>query len=268
MPSILTIGSTDLEMTQPVFEGVGVALVTLFAEDGSLDAAATADLAATLVDLGVRAVIVAGSTGEAAALDRDERVDLLSAVRKAVADQIPIVAGTGAPSARQAVAFTRDACDTGADAVLALAPTGSVDVRPYYDAVTEAAGDVPVLAYHFPAIAPPGIPLDVLPSLPVAGCKDSSGDPGRLLDTLDLFDRPLYTGSAAILALAGPAGCAGAILSLANVDPERCIAAFAGDVDAQRQLAAVRRAEGDEFPAGVKRLTAERFGISPTTRVG
>jgi len=254
-------------MAMSVFNGVGVALVSLFADDGSIDAAATADLAATLVGLGVRAVIVAGSTGEAAALDRAERVELLRAVRKSVPDT-PIVAGTGAPSARQAIAFTRDACEEGADAVPALSPPGSVDVRRYYDLVAAASGDVPLFAYHFPAIAPPGIPLDVLPLLPVAGCKDSSGDPGRLLDPLDAFDRPLYTGSSAILALAGPAGCAGAILSLANVAPELCVAAFAGDVDAQRQLAAVRRAEGDEFPAGTKRLTAERFGVSPVMRLG
>jgi dihydrodipicolinate synthase/N-acetylneuraminate lyase len=152
--------------------------------------------------------------------------------------------------------------------VLALSPPGIAHVHPYYEAVAEAAGDVPLLAYHFPGFSPPGIPLEVLPSLPVAGCKDSSGDPGRLLDTLDVFDRPLYTGSSALLALAGPAGCAGAILSLANVDPERCVAAFAGDVDAQRQLAAVRRAEGDDFPAGTKRLTAGRFGTSAVMRVG
>jgi 4-hydroxy-tetrahydrodipicolinate synthase len=250
----------------PVFEGVGVALVTLFADDGSLDAAGTAELAERLVDLGVRAIVVAGSTGEAAALDRDERVRLLRAVRKQV--DLPVIAGTGAPSARQTVALTRDACEAGADAVLALSPPGSSDVRPYYDAVAAAAGDVPVLAYHFPALSPPGIPLAVLPSLPVAGCKDSSGDPGRLLDTLDLFDRSLYTGSSSLLALAGPAGCAGAILSLASVAPELCIAAFAGDVQAQRQLAAVRRDEGDEFPAGVKRLTAARFGVSGATRMG
>ncbi len=255
-------------MADPIFEGVGVALVTLFADDGSLDAPATADLAATLVELGVRAVVVAESTGEAATLDRGERVELLSAVRKTVADKVPVIAGTGAPSAHQAVGFTRAACDMGASAVLALSPPGSVDVRPYYDAVTQAAGEVPVLGYHFPAVAPPGIPLDVLPSLSVAGCKDSSGDPGRLLDTLDLFDRPLYTGSSSLLALAGPAGCTGAILSLANAAPELCVDAFAGDIEAQRQLATVRRAEGPEFPAGAKRLTAERFSVSTVMRVG
>ena len=68
-----------------MFEGVGVALVTLFDGDGSLDTAATAEHAARLVELGVRGVVVAGSTGEAAALDAAERVDLLQAVRKAVA---------------------------------------------------------------------------------------------------------------------------------------------------------------------------------------
>lgn len=250
-----------------MFEGVGVALLTLFADDGSLDASATAALAVQLVDLGVQAVVVAGSTGEAATLDRAERIELLRSVRRAV-PETPVIAGTGAPSARQAIAFTQDACEEGADAVLALSPPGSVDVRRYYDLVAAAAGDVALLAYHFPALSPPGIPLDVLTSLPVSGCKDSSGDPGRLLDTLDLFDRPLYTGSSSILALAGPAGCTGAILSLANVAPELCVSAFTGDADAQRQLAGVRRAEGDEFPAGTKRLAAERFGVSSTTRVG
>ena len=121
---------------------------------------------------------------------------------------------------------------------------------------------------RYPAAVNAGIWCSQIRTLPVAGCKDSSGDPGRLLDTLACFDRPLYTGSSSILALAGPAGCAGAILSLANVAPELCIAAFAGDIDAQRQLAAVHRAEGDDFPAGTKRLTADRFGTSAVMRVG
>ncbi|MGH9136635.1 MAG: dihydrodipicolinate synthase family protein, partial [Acidimicrobiales bacterium] len=52
----------------PPFTGVGVALVTLFDDDGHVDAPATADLAARIVDTGVSAVVVAGTTGEAAAL--------------------------------------------------------------------------------------------------------------------------------------------------------------------------------------------------------
>src|SRR5204862_3454104 len=88
-----------------VFTGVGVALVTLFTDRGDLDASATAALAAQLVDLGVQAVVVAGSTGEAASLDAGERAVLLAVVRSEIAGRVPIIAGTGAPSARQAAAL-------------------------------------------------------------------------------------------------------------------------------------------------------------------
>lgn len=257
-------------MSEPVFRGVGVALVTLFDSAGGLDAPATADLAARLVEAGIRAVVVSGTTGEAASLSPAERSDLLAAVRAAVpvSSGVAVIAGTGAPSARQAVVLTEAARGGGADAVLTLSPPGSGDVRPYYEAVARAAGGVPVLAYHYPAVSPPGIPVAVLGDLPVAGCKDSSGEGDRLLETLDTWDRPLYVGSAALLALAGPLGATGAILALANAEPEGCIAAFGGDAAAQRALAGAHRAASRNFPAGIKELTARRFGTPTTTRLG
>jgi 4-hydroxy-tetrahydrodipicolinate synthase len=257
-------------MDRPLFQGVGVALVTLFHEDGSLAAQATADLAGRLVRLGVAAVVVAGSTGEAAALDPPERVELITAVRKevAAAGGVPVIAGTGAPSARQAAVLTAQACDAGADGVLVLSPPGSRDLPAYYSKVREAAGSTPVLAYHFPNVSSPGIHLDLLPALPVDGCKDSSGDPARMLLTLEAFDRPLYVGSAALLALAGPLGCTGAILALANAAPELCAAAFAGERDAQRAIAGPHRRATDSFPMGIKELTSERFGTSTAARLG
>jgi 4-hydroxy-tetrahydrodipicolinate synthase len=251
----------------PVFTGVGVALATLFDEDGEVDAAATGSHAARLVEAGIRAVVVSGSTGEAAALSAEERVLLLEAVRSAVPDEIPVLAGTGAPSARQAAALTLSAREHGADAALVLSPPRVTDPRPYFDVVTRAAGDMPVLAYHFPAVSPPGIPVEVLSDLPVAGLKDSSGDADRLLAELD-WEGALYTGSSALLALAGPLGCAGAILALANIEPEGCIAAFAGDPTAQRRLAAAHHAAKVNFPAGLKELMAARFGTSPICRMG
>ena len=255
-------------MSEPPFTGVGVALVTLFDEDGELDLDATAEHAARLVDLGVRAVVVSGSTGEAAALSAEERVLLLDGVRATVPDTVPVLAGTGAPSARQAAALTLSAREHGADAVLVLSPPRVPDPRPYYDVVARAAEDLPVLAYHFPEVSPPGIPVEALPDLPVAGLKDSSGDSGRLLQELDEWGGPLYTGSSALLALAGPLGCTGAILALANVEPEGCIAAFAGDVKAQRRLAGAHHAAHLRFPAGLKELMAARFGTSPVARLG
>jgi 4-hydroxy-tetrahydrodipicolinate synthase len=254
-------------MTGPVFTGVGVAIVTLFKENGDLDALATAELASRLVEEGVRAVVVAGTTGEAAALDPSERVRLLEAVRDAVPARVPVIAGTGAPSARQAVALTAVARDHGADAMLVLSPPGVPDPRRYYEAVAEAAGKLPLLAYHFPKVSPPGIPVELLIDLPVRGVKDSTGDPDRLLAELDAYDGDLYTGSSAILALAGPLGCTGAILALANVAAARCAAAFAGDAKAQRELAGVHLAAHKSFPVGLKRLLNQAYGTSVVARL-
>jgi 4-hydroxy-tetrahydrodipicolinate synthase len=255
-------------MPEPLFTGVGVALATLFDDDGEVDAKATAGLAATLVDLGVRGVVVAGSTGEAAALTAGERVALLTETRRAVPAGVPVIAGTGGASARQAAALTREAREAGADAVLALCPPRNNDPRPYYDAVAEAAGGLPALAYHFPQTAPPGIPVEALPDLPVQGMKDSSGDPERLLSELEVFDRPLYVGAAMLVLLAGSLGIAGAILAVANADPEHAIAAFAGDPAAQRALLAAHRRVKARFPFGLKDAIADRFGTSRATRLG
>ena len=255
-------------MPEPLFTGVGVALATLFADDGGVDAKATADHAATLVDLGVRGVVVAGSTGEANALTTEERVALLTETRRAVPAGVPVIAGTGGPSARQAAALTRTAREAGADAVLALCPPRNNDPRPYYDAVAEAAGDLPALAYHFPQTAPPGIPVDALADLPVQGMKDSSGDPERLLAELAVFERPVWVGAASMVLMASALGLPGAILAVANVDPEHAIAAFAGDPKAQQALLPAHNRVKASFPFGLKDAIADRFGTSRTTRLG
>src|SRR5262245_63965480 len=103
----------------------------------------------------MRAVVTAGTTGEAPALDTDERIALVEAVRRRVPSSVPVIAGTGAPSARQAAALTRDAVEHGADAVLTISPPGVADPRVYYEAVAKAAAGSPVLAYHYPKVAPP-----------------------------------------------------------------------------------------------------------------
>ncbi len=250
----------------PLFTGVGVALVTLFDDEGEIDAPATADHAARLVEAGVAAVLVAGTTGEAAALDPEERSDLLLAVKYAVDGRVPVIAGTGAPSTRQAVVLSRRAEDDGADALLVLSPPTVVDPRPYYERIAVSAG-IPVLAYHYPKISSPGVPVDVLAQLPVAGIKDSSGDAERLILEADELPGGVYTGSPSLVHLAGSIGCAGALLGLANIDPEGCARAWAGDGDVQRALITGHRAQALAGIAGLKRALCALQGTSPVTRV-
>ena len=168
----------------------------------------------------------------------------------------------------QAAHLTERAYDAGADAALVLSPPAVADPRPYFDRVAKAGQGRPLLAYHFPFAASPGIPVEMLPDLPVSGLKDSSGDAGRLLDELEVFDRDIYVGATTVLTMGGAVGATGAILVLANAEPERCIAAFAGDGKAQVELAAPHRASMVGFPAGIKGLVADRFGVSAVARVG
>lgn len=252
----------------PVFTGVGVALVTLFAEDGSVDPAATADLAVRLVETGLTSVVVAGSTGEAAALTAEERVALVRAVRAALPAGVPVIAGTGAQTGALAAEQTRQAVDAGADAVLVLTPHRVADPRPYYERVLPAAGSAPMLGYHFPAASSPGIPVPSLADLPVRGIKDSSGDAERLLEELEVFPGDIYVGSTAVALLGGALGVTGAIFALANAEPDLCIAAFGGDSKAQRELLGAHLTAKRGFPTGIKKLTADRFGTSQVARIG
>jgi 4-hydroxy-tetrahydrodipicolinate synthase len=239
-------------MAEPLFTGVGVALVTLFDRDGRVRAGATAEHAAGLVERDVRAVLLAGTTGEAARLTLEDRLELLRAAREALGERVPLVVGTGQDNVEAAMRMTRAVAAAGADAAIALTPAGEDDPRGYYESVVEAGEGMPVLGYHYPAVSAPGIDVEALADLPIAGLKDSSGDADRLLRELDAFDRPLYVGSAAYLSLAGPLGATGAILGLANTQPELCAAAFGGDHDAQRALVAHHLEMRRDFPDGLK----------------
>jgi 4-hydroxy-tetrahydrodipicolinate synthase len=140
----------------------------------------------------------------------------------------------------------------GADAVLVLPPADTRTMLTFYEQIAQAAAAIPVLAYHFPAIAPPGIGIDEIKDLPVSGIKDSSADADRFVTEVDICDGAVYAGSANLLSLAGGVGAAGAIVALANAEPEMCVRAFGGDVTAQAGLASLHLAAMDRFPQSLK----------------
>jgi dihydrodipicolinate synthase/N-acetylneuraminate lyase len=258
---------TVAEDRQHIFTGVAVALATLFNDELDVDYAATAQHAQNLVSAGVRAVVVAGTSGEPETLSDDERLRLLDAVLDAVGGQAPVIMGAGLPSARQAAGFATQANKRNVDAIVARSPRGVADPVPFYQSVANAIGQTPLLGYHYPAVSPPGIPLDALSKSPIVGVKDSSADPERVLATLNSFDGSVYLGTATLLLMAGQLGCAGAILQLANAHPEVCADAFAGGAKAQRELYDLHLASKN-FPRGIKQLMAARFGTSLASRLG
>ena len=163
-----------------VFTGVGVALVTLLDESGRVDTASTVTLAADLVDRGMRGVLVAGTTGEAATLTDGERTELIGAVRGALPGDIPVIAGTGFNRAL-AVELARQAQGAGANAILALPPyypnADDEGLADYYAAIGEAT-PLPLIIYSRDWVNPGAEWVERLaarvPTL--AAWKDGQGD--------------------------------------------------------------------------------------------
>jgi 4-hydroxy-tetrahydrodipicolinate synthase len=253
-------------MSEPlaIAPGAGVALITLFASDGTLLAGKSAELAVSLVDAGAASVLVAGTVGEYYALSDQERLVLIEAVRLAVPPEIPVIAHVGGVPAERAEQLASGAAACGADALIALAREIG-DLKAFYARISQASGGLPLLAYHLPQ-AGNIVEMADLPTLGVRAIKDSSGEAGRLAMEQFTLDLEVYTGSANLLGLAHDIGAAGALVGLANVHPELCVSAFAGDSDAQRTLARVGTGSGRDFPGALKHLTAERWGCAPYSR--
>ena len=246
----------------PLFTGAGVALLTLFDDRGTLLVDETAQFAATIAADGAACILVAGTTGEFWTLTADERLTLITAVRAAVPGSVPVLAGIGALDAERALALAAEVGATGADAALCFTPRGETPA-PFYDKVRSAVGDdLPLLAYHFPAVGYTPLPMEELADLPIDGIKDSSGEPGRLVATSHVLERGVYTGSALLASLAAAIDVDGALLALGNVAAAAGAAAVAGDTTAQREQAALHsQISRDVPPRALKQLAAQRYSV-------
>lgn len=234
-------------------EGILGPVVTPFDASGELDTAAFRRNIRAHLDAGLHGIVVAGSTGEAALLDEDEREALLEAARAEVPAERPLVAGIGAESTRVTIARARRAGVHGADAVLVVAP------HYYGDAMTpDALGDhyrrvadaspVPVMLYTIPkymhfALAPTLV-QELARHDNIVGMKDSSGDAALFREYLaaksDTFQ--VLTGSGTLLGEALRMGADGAILAVALFAPMHSLLVLAavrdGDEDALRSAQA------------------------------
>ena len=129
------------------------AVVTPFAEDGSLNVDAFKRLCVHLVENGSDGVVVAGTTGEAPTLSDEERLTLFAAALEAVGDRAKVVAGTGTYSTAHSVHLTREAHKLGVDAFLVVTPYyNKPPVRgivAHFEAIA-AVTDKPIVVYNIP----------------------------------------------------------------------------------------------------------------------
>ena len=144
-----------------IFGSVCVAMVTPFDSDGEVDLRAGRDLAAHLVENGIDALVLAGTTGESPTTTDEEKVALLKAVREEVGDKARIIAGAGSNNTRHAMAMAQAAHEAGADGLLVVTPYYSkpsqAGVEAHFRAVAEAT-DLPICLYDIPGRS--GVPIE------------------------------------------------------------------------------------------------------------
>lgn len=159
-------------------------MVTGFGEDGSLDLAAVRRLATDLVDdQGNDGLVVNGTTGESPTTTEDEKFEVVAAVLEAVGDRAQVIAGVGSFDTAHTVRMARRAADTGAHALLVVAPYYSRPVQAgilaHFHAVADAT-DLPVMVYDIPHRTGVAIAAETLVSLAehpnIVAVKDAKGD--------------------------------------------------------------------------------------------
>jgi 4-hydroxy-tetrahydrodipicolinate synthase len=234
-------------MRSIVMRGSLVAIATPMHESGELDLERFRALIDFHVAQGTDGIVVAGTTGESPTVDFDEHHLLIRVAVEHAAGRVPVLAGTGANSTREAIDLSIYAKDAGADASLSVVPYYNKPTQEglyqHFRAVAEAV-DIPQILYNVPGRTVADIANDTalrLAQIPnIVGIKDATGDIGRGSDLLRRAppDFAIYSGddasALALLLLGGH----GVISVTANVAPklmhEMCAAAFAGDLTAAR----------------------------------
>ena len=251
------------QMTE-LFRGVGVALVTLFGDGGSVDAAATGALAGDLAGRGMRAVLACGTTGEPPGAQRrgTHRDHRGGPPRGAAWHAGPgghrRVDDTARRRAHHRGRRGRSGC--GARLAAARMRRSAGVLRGHRRGRRPARG----YRYRIPWVSAPGVPAPTSRTCRSPGSRIHPAIPtGCLTRSCTIRARPRGFISAAD---PGQAGAAGAILALANLEPERCSAAFAGDGSAQLGLAETHLAVRHGGPPALKRLLAAARGLSAVSR--
>ena len=214
-----------------IFEGAGVAIITPFHTDGSIDYDKFGEVIEQQIANQTDAIIVCGTTGESATMTHEEHLDVIRYCVEKVAHRIPVVAGTGSNCTETAVYLSQEAEKIGADGLLV--------VTPYYNKATQNG-----LYQHFKMVAD-SVKLPILLYRDVeniVGVKDATGNISQTAHLMSIADGcvDLYSGEDAIIVPMLSLGAKGVISVLSNVAPQEthqiCSLYFEGKVKESCEL--------------------------------
>ena len=233
-----------------IFEGAGVAIITPMNEDLTVNYDKLEELVNFHVDNGTDAIIICGTTGEAATLSHEEHLDTIKACVEFAKKRIPVVAGTGSNCTSTAVYLSTEAQKYGADGLLV--------VSPYYNKATQDglvghfttvanSVDLPIILYNVPSRTGCNILPQTVAKLTksvdnIVGIKEASGNISQVAKVMELTDGniDLYSGNGDQIVPVLSLGGKGVISVLSNVAPKEThdiVAKYlAGDVKGSLEL--------------------------------
>ena len=232
-----------------MLKGSLVAIVSPMLEDGSLDLEGLRRLIEWHIAEGTDGLVVVGTTGESPTVDFDEHCQLIRVAVQHAAGRVPVIAGTGANSTREAIELQAFAKKAGADLCLSVVPYYNKPTQEglyrHFKAIAEAV-DIPTIVYNVPGRTVTDMQNDTVVRLAqvpnVVGIKDATANLERGADLIRRVPKgfAIYSGDDATALPLILLGGDGVISVTANVAPrlmrEMCSAAFAGDLQKARAL--------------------------------
>ncbi len=213
----------------PIFTGCGVAIVTPFNEDTSVNYDALAKLLDFHVENETDAIVICGTTGESATLTQKEHADVIKFTCDYVNHRIPVIAGTGSNETAYAIELSQDAEKAGADAMLVVTPyynkCSQRGLVKHYNAIANNVSK-PIIIYNVPSRTG----VNVLPSTyqelcehkNIVATKEASGNISQIAETISLCGDKLdvYSGNDDQVVPLMSLGGKGSISVLSNICPK------------------------------------------------
>jgi len=213
-------------------EGIIPAMLTPFTEKGELDVNGIRETVDFFIENGVSEIMCLGSTGEATALTKEERIKATETTVKAANGRVPVMVGTGAPTTREVIEQTKEVKSAGADSVMIVTPFYEIPTQEglyrHYATIAEAV-DIPIVIYNIPPHTNVEIGLHTLERLVeidnIVALKDSSGNLSYFAEAMRLVGDKIavLTGGDDITLPCFALGCHGAILALCNIAPRQMV---------------------------------------------
>ena len=229
-----------------MFQGSMVAMITPMTSGGDVDQPALEQLVEFHIEQGTDAIVAVGTTGESATLDFAEHIDVIRSVVAVSGGRIPVIAGTGANSTREAIELTRAAKDAGADACLLVTPYYNKPTQEglylHHKAIAEAVA-IPQLLYNVPGRTACDMSAETTARLSridnIIGIKDATGDMQRARDIMESAadDFILLSGDDASAVEFIFQGGKGGISVTANVAPAKMHEMYAAALQQDRTAA-------------------------------